>query len=311
MRKLFNEFFYIPKHGKIREKAMLARVAMTIAIMVVCLSTMSITAYAYFSHSVTSDSNIIKTANFATDVTVEITDVEGKAVGNSNIIPITSDHKNFRIEGLEVGKWYTIIIEPSDRNTAQTGFVIISAEGCEITYHTQQLGVDKNVEDEYTSEIIFKLMITDATDVIMESHWGTSSCYSDYQIESVDDERYITLDEEIKLIVNGFVDPNISNSVDEGSDENSDSNNLNGIEGISNTLTTETTTLSNEIIKSAEITGTTELTSATESSSSTTEPTTQTTESESTEITTEISEEIQPATEIMETTGAPIIEANE
>ena len=30
MRKLYNEFFYIPKYGKIREKVMLARVAMTV-----------------------------------------------------------------------------------------------------------------------------------------------------------------------------------------------------------------------------------------------------------------------------------------
>ena len=27
MRDLYNEFFYIPKHGKIREKVMIARVA--------------------------------------------------------------------------------------------------------------------------------------------------------------------------------------------------------------------------------------------------------------------------------------------
>ena len=33
MRDLYNEFFYIPKHGKIREKVMIARVAAIIAIM--------------------------------------------------------------------------------------------------------------------------------------------------------------------------------------------------------------------------------------------------------------------------------------
>ena len=63
--------------------------------------------------------------------------------------------------------------------------------------------MDKNVPGEYTDAITFKLMITDATDVILESHWGTSSYYSDYQISSADDERYIISNEEIKMIVTG------------------------------------------------------------------------------------------------------------
>ena len=117
MRKLYNEFFYIPKYGKIREKVMLARVSMTAVIMAVCLVAMSITAYAYFSYNVTSGSNAIKAASFYTDVTVQITDEDGIAVENSNITPITSDHKKFRVEGLEVGRWYQFTIAKSDGNT--------------------------------------------------------------------------------------------------------------------------------------------------------------------------------------------------
>ena len=54
MRKLYNEFFYIPKHGKVREKVMLTRLTMTITIVIMCLAAMSITAYAYFSYNITS-----------------------------------------------------------------------------------------------------------------------------------------------------------------------------------------------------------------------------------------------------------------
>ena len=64
MKKLYNEFFYIPKYGKVKEKVMLMRTALTVVIMVVCLFAMSFTAYAYFSHNVTSGSNIIKAAYF-------------------------------------------------------------------------------------------------------------------------------------------------------------------------------------------------------------------------------------------------------
>ena len=256
MRKLYNEFFYIPKYGKIREKVMLARVAMTVVIMVVCLAAMSITAYAYFSYNITSGSNTIKAASFYTDVTVQITDADGNAVENSKITPITSDNKKFRIEGLEVGKWYQFTITKNEvRNTAQTGFIIVSAEGCPVTYHTQQLGVDKSVPGEYTPAIIFKLMITDATDVILESHWGTSSCYSEYQIGSVDDERYIILNEEIKMIVNGHTVPNVSTGISEGTGETEPSG---------ETTTTPTTTTTEPAVTEPQATEPTETTENTE-----------------------------------------------
>jgi len=74
VRKLYNEFFYIPKHGKVREKVMLARMASMIAIVIMCLAAMSITAYAYFSYNITSGSNIIKAANFEANVSITITD---------------------------------------------------------------------------------------------------------------------------------------------------------------------------------------------------------------------------------------------
>ena len=220
MRKLYNEFFYVPKYGKVREKVMLASVVRTITIVLLCLAAISITAYAYFSSSITSSLNTIKTASFYTDVTVRITAQDGTPVENGNITPITSNNKSFRVEGLEVGRWYQFTITKNNiRNTAETGFIIVSAEGCSTTYHTQQLGVDKGVPGEYTPAITFKLMITNPTDVILRSHWGTSSFYSDYELNSVDDERYITLDEEIKMIVNGYVEPNVGNTNDEDTDE--------------------------------------------------------------------------------------------
>ena len=74
MRKFYNEFFYIPKHGKIREKVMLTRIAMTVTIVIMCLAAMSITAYAYFSYNITSASNKIQAANFETNVNIQITD---------------------------------------------------------------------------------------------------------------------------------------------------------------------------------------------------------------------------------------------
>ncbi len=300
MRKLSKEFFFIPKHGKICEKVMLMRVVMTVAITIFCLAAMGITAYAYFSYNVTSGSNIIKAANFETKVQVQITDADGKAVDNSQITPITSNYKNFIIKGLEVGKWYKFTITKSVRNTAQTGFIIVSAEGCPVTYHTQQLGVDKNAPGEYTEEITFKLMITEATDVILESHWGTSSCYSKYKIESVDDERYITLNEEIKMIVNG-------KDISEGEGDNSDGQDGSGTTTDMTTPPTTDTTTSSE---PSNTTSTTPETSGTSKPTGTTKPSTSTTEPTTTQPA-ETTEQPQSVTENTETTGAPTTEANE
>lgn len=215
MRKLFNEFFYIPKYGKVREKVMLTRLTMTITIVIVCLAAMSITAYAYFSYNVTSGFNTIKSANFETSVSIQITDSDGKAVDTPK--PITTNYKLYKIADLKVGEWYTVTITPTERSTAKTGFIIVTATGCNEIYHTQQLGIDENVPGGITPEIKFQLMITDTTDVVLEAHWGTSSYYPKFK--DTDDERYITYKdgqmEQVKMIVNGIVDPVVDSETKE------------------------------------------------------------------------------------------------
>ena len=289
MRKLYNEFFYIPKHGKIREKVMLTRIAMTITIMVICLAAMSITAYAYFSYNITSGSNTIKAASFYTDVTVQITDADGNAV--ETITTNTSDHKSHSAT-LDANKTYTITIKHNARSTAQTGFVIITADKCETKYHTQQLGRDG---DGNTYTITFKLTPGANTVVTFRSHWGTSSFYADFKEIGENDERYIIDGDDVKLIIDGKEPGKVSGQ----------SENATGQSG-------ETTTTPSTDTTTSETTGTSEPTNTTEPSSSETENTTQTTEPAATETTsTEATTETQPATENEETTGATSTEASE
>lgn len=201
MRKLYRDFFYVPKHGKVKDKVMLVRMATTVSIVIFCLIAMSLSAYAYFSCNVTSALNTIKAADFYTEVMVRIAEADGTEVEEGNIKPITSDNKNFKIEGLETDKWYTVVIEPSTKNTTQTGFIVVSADNCNTIYHTQQLGIDENVQDGKTNRISFKLKLTDTANVILKSHWGTSSSYSDLKKTNQNDAYYITQDEEIILVI--------------------------------------------------------------------------------------------------------------
>ena len=195
MRKLYNEFFYIPKHGKVREKVMLARVVTTVVIMIFCLMAMSISAYAYFSHSITSDLITIKAASFYADITVQIIAEDGTVV--ETIATDTSDPKSHSAS-LEANKTYTIMVKHNERSTAQTGFVIVTATDCDTKYHTQQLGRDG---DGNTYTVTFTLTPSADTVVTFCSHWGTSSFYSDFKEIGENDERYIIDGDDVELTV--------------------------------------------------------------------------------------------------------------
>ena len=304
MRELYNEFFYIPKHGKIREKVMLTRIVSTIAIVIMCLAAMSITAYAYFSYNITSGSNTIKAASFYTDVTVQITDADGNAV--ETITTNTSDHKSHSAS-LDANKTYTITVQHNARSTAQTGFVIITADKCETKYHTQQLGRDGEGN---TYTITFELTPGANTVVTFRSHWGTSSFYADFKEIGENDERYIINGDDVKLTIDG-VAPSDGTKASDNTESKGETTTTPTTDTTTPTTGTGSSTPTNETTTS-ETTGTSEPTSTTEPSSSETETTTQTPEPAATETTsTEATTETQPATENEETTGATTTEASE
>ncbi len=167
MRKLYNEFFYIPKYGKVREKAMLTRLTMTIAVVIMCLAVMGITAYAYFSHNITSSFNMIKAANFDLTVSVAVTNNE-----TTDTVTATTDNTYTLTSGT-----YTVSLKKT--GTAKTGFCIveITVGEAKTTLHTQQLGKDGEVE---RGELTFTLNVSGLSEpatVSFVPHWGTSVYY--------------------------------------------------------------------------------------------------------------------------------------
>lgn len=295
MRKLYNEFFYIPKHGKVREKVMLTRVAMTVMIMVMCLAAMSITAYAYFSYNVTSGSNIIKAANF--EANVSITD------SNNDPVTVTKDGK-VQTANLDAGK-YTIELTKGN-STADTGFCVISIG--DKTYYTDQIGVDVK-KDLTDATVKFDLWLSSPTKLEVLSHWGTSVYYG-----YGDDGRteiFIVSDATVDLTTNTTSGEGQSETGTDQSEETTttSTNTTTGTES-SSTQTPESTTTTPSTETSTPVETSPPETTGTSEPTSTTEPVTQTTEPASTETTAET----QPATETTETTdttGAPTTEANE
>lgn len=278
MRKLYNEFFYIPKHGKVREKVMLARMASMIAIVIMCLAAMSITAYAYFSYNITSGSNIIKAANFEANVSITITD------SNNDPVTVTKDGK-VQTANLDAGK-YTIELTKGN-STADTGFCVISIG--DKTYYTDQIGVDVK-KDLTDATVKFDLWLSSPTKLEVLSHWGTSVYYG-----YGDDGRT-----EIFIVSGATVDLTTNTTSGEGQSET-------GTDQSEETTTPSTETTTPVETTTPETTGTSESETATEPSTTTTEPAaTESAETETTETT-----ETQPATETTETTGASTTEASE
>lgn len=193
MRELYNEFFRISKHGKIREKVMLTRFSMTIITIIICLAAISFSAYAYFSHNITSSSNIIKSAKFETNVSIQIESSSKEAV------EVRTSNNIFHVATLTGNKTYYITLKHTDRSTAQTGFIIITAKDCDDVYHTRQ--INRN-EDGTTKTITFSLKPTADTEVTFDSRWGTSSYYSVFKDVIDNSDLYIQDGETIEMIVN-------------------------------------------------------------------------------------------------------------
>ncbi len=188
MKELYEKYFRVSEHGKIREKVMLCRTAFTVVVMVVCLIAMSVTAYAYFSDNVASLSNTITAASFDAQVTI---------LSENNVeIPLAKEGDAQTVE-LLAGE-YTVKLSPGE-SSAKTGFCVIKINDTE--YCTAQIGTDVKRELADAS-VIFKLKISGTalpTKVVFYSHWGTSSYYEYSEISN--SSYYVKNEGEINLVL--------------------------------------------------------------------------------------------------------------
>ncbi len=201
MKNIYEDFFYVPKHGygKVKEKVLYSRIAVMIGTIIICLAAMSFVAFAFFTHDIASQTNTIKTAIF--DAKISILDNEKKPV---NVIQSGKFEKTANLKKDIV---YTVTLE-KDGN-AKTGFCVLSGEDFSDIYHTQQLGEDINADGGKRNELKFTIKATEDVSIVFFSHWGTSSKYADY--ENADDKNYIKAWDNVEITVT----PIASNSLEE------------------------------------------------------------------------------------------------
>ncbi len=185
MKKLLRELFYVTKYRKISDKVMTVRVVLSVFIIVACLTTLSLSTYAWFSSGVTSGTNIIRTADF--DITASVDSAE----------PEKGVYK------LEDGEYSVLLAKTGN---AKTGFCVveITVGETKTTLHTQQLGKDGEVE---RGELTFTLKVSGLSEpatVSFAPHWGTSVYYREDENSCyIEDASVINVTAEGVLVATG------------------------------------------------------------------------------------------------------------
>ena len=196
MKKIYDEYLYVPEEGKVHEKTFLARITLSIVIMVLCLGAMGFTAYAFFTCNITSGTTTIQSARY--DLDMEVTDVtpveQSEAVvtaAETEPVTIAPNEEGYFVfenksttENEEVkDKTYEFVLKKPNEATASVGygkFEIITdvneADGSRQLYYTTPIG--KYLENGQTVEKKeFKLKISvpanKTVKVRVIAEWGT------------------------------------------------------------------------------------------------------------------------------------------
>ena len=185
MIRLCKNLFYKPKYSSDADSLILKKLCSTVTVVLVCLAAISFSAYAFFSYSVTSGSNTIKSSSFSSTVTIK----KGDGV-------IT--HGEIQSYHFESPGQYTVTITANSATTG-TGYCVVTIN--DVQYYTQQLGKDLNAPGGLRNEISFGLDVQTSATVSFISRWGTTSYYT----SAVETELYIKSTDPLTVItVNGI-----------------------------------------------------------------------------------------------------------
>ena len=179
MRKIYQNYFDIPEENKgiMSERVFFARLMVAIACIVLCLSAMGFSAYAFFTASVSSNMNQIQAANYSLGVHSTIV-----LVNESGSVAADAHNPNKYI--LQKGMYDFTLVKSG---SASTGY-------CKIIIDGNEVAVTSQIEEQ---PITVRIEVAQETVVEFVACWGTYS----------NTERF---DEQNKMII---VDNNQSVSI--------------------------------------------------------------------------------------------------
>ena len=157
MREIFYKYFKLPEENKgiISERIFFARLAVSVTCIVLCLSAMGFSAYAFFTASVSSNMNQIQAASYSLSAQASIVH---EGIGGS----VAVDSQNPNKYTLQKGMYdFTL----SKSGNASTGY-------CKIRVNSEEVAVTSQIADR---PITVRIEVAQETEVEFISCWGTYS----------------------------------------------------------------------------------------------------------------------------------------
>ena len=118
MIKWLKSRFSVPEDGTVSEKVFLSRITLNITVIIICMIAMALTAFAYFSVDISSQSNRIQAAHFDVEITVS-SELDGTFVLDKN----TQRSADVYVVNMKGDTVYTI--EVTATGTASTGVILL------------------------------------------------------------------------------------------------------------------------------------------------------------------------------------------
>lgn len=166
MRKIYQKYFEVPEEGKgiVGERVFFARLTVAIACIVLCMSAMGFSAYAFFTANVSSNMNQIQAAYFD----LEIQKIELQTETSS------ASYESEKTYKLQPGIYDFTLKKNGNATTGYCEILIYDDAGNSQSVYTQQFGKIKDQEDSIEERTIQIRVVTE-TRVSFVSCWGTYS----------------------------------------------------------------------------------------------------------------------------------------
>ena len=193
MRKIYQKYFALPEEGKdiMGEQVFFARLAVSITCIVLCMTAMGFTAYAYFTASISSNMNQIQAASFD----LEVQEIEPQTEASS------ASYEAEKTYRLKAGSIYKFVL--AKHGNASTGYCKIvltpndetSKETSEAVFYTQQFG-QVGGQNETINEREIYITVGVETTVKFVPCWGTYSGAGVGEVKYAMDVKEVTTTEQ-------------------------------------------------------------------------------------------------------------------
>lgn len=172
MKKFYNNFFRVSEHDKIKEKVLYARIGVSVLFIILCIAAVDITAYAFYTCSVTSRANTIQAANFDLEI---LQDTDAQSLESYYVL----NNEN----GNQAGG-FTFQLKKKEDASATVGYckieIAYSDDKSDVqSYYTEPIGSYIENDEEVvinTRSIKIYVPAGQTATVKFTPNWGTCAC---------------------------------------------------------------------------------------------------------------------------------------